>query len=301
MGLGKTLMMISLIILHPFPVKLSKHPIDGIYESNSTLIVTPDAILDQWIQEIKKFAPHLNVLHYKAHIDSPEELLEYDVIILPISLLRTELNYSKPVSDRSRRNEVKYVHRRSPLISVCWWRIILDEAQMVESNTKAYGIQIFNLEMSSFIPRVNSWAVTGTPASKTASFSDLAGVLTFTRLIDSHNQFLRLFSKLSPESIRVELSPFIHAQTKEHIASQIKLPPQFQETVHLSFESVEKVYYDDIYTEAKDEVTLLYNNYQSELALPKKDQNKKKIDKALEKLKFEMRLWILRLRQTWYF
>lgn len=77
----------------------------------------------------------------------------------------------------------------TPLTRLRWWRVCLDEAQMVEgSTTKA-------TEMALLLDAQNLWCVSGTPIQR--GLDDLFGLLRFLRAepFDDHqnwNQVLRL-------------------------------------------------------------------------------------------------------------
>lgn len=70
----------------------------------------------------------------------PRMLAEQDVVITTYDVLRSELNYvdiphSNSKDGRRFRNQKRYMAVPSPLVAVEWWRICLDEAQMVECPT----------------------------------------------------------------------------------------------------------------------------------------------------------------------
>lgn len=70
----------------------------------------------------------------------PHMLAEQEVVITTYDVLRTELNYvdiphSNSEDGRRFRNQKRYMAIPSPLVAVEWWRICLDEAQMVECTT----------------------------------------------------------------------------------------------------------------------------------------------------------------------
>ena len=70
----------------------------------------------------------------------PHMLAEQDVVITTYDVLRSELNYvdiphSNSKDGRRFRNQKRYMAIPSPLVAVEWWRICLDEAQMVECTT----------------------------------------------------------------------------------------------------------------------------------------------------------------------
>lgn len=67
-------------------------------------------------------------------------LAEQEVVITTYDVLRSELNYvdiphSNSEDGRRFRNQKRYMAIPSPLVAVEWWRICLDEAQMVECTT----------------------------------------------------------------------------------------------------------------------------------------------------------------------
>lgn len=69
---------------------------------------------------------------------------------------------------RTKRSEIKHP---SPLLSLSWWRICLDEAQMVASIRNSPAKIVAKLES------VHRWAITGTPI--TQSICDLHGLIHF--------------------------------------------------------------------------------------------------------------------------
>ncbi len=68
----------------------------------------------------------------------------------------------------------------APLPCVEWWRLCLDEAQMIENTTTKTA------EMALRLSAVNRWCVTGTPIEK--SLNDLQGLLLFLKVtLESFN------------------------------------------------------------------------------------------------------------------
>lgn len=70
----------------------------------------------------------------------PHVLAEQEVVITTYDVLRSELNYvdlphSNSEDGRRFRTHKRYMAVPSPLVAVEWWRVCLDEAQMVECTT----------------------------------------------------------------------------------------------------------------------------------------------------------------------
>lgn len=105
--------------------------------SGATLIVAPPAIFQQWGSEVERHTPTLTVHLYtgvRENFVQPSYLAEFDVVITTYTVLRAETIYSADTSSRSLRNEGRYLRASSALERVGWWRVVCDEAQMVESD-----------------------------------------------------------------------------------------------------------------------------------------------------------------------
>lgn len=81
----------------------------------------------------------------------PHFLAEQDIVIITYDVLRSELNYvdiphSNSEDGRRLRNQKRYMAIPSPLVAVEWWRICLDEAQMVECPAVKVRISVESLE-----------------------------------------------------------------------------------------------------------------------------------------------------------
>ena len=141
MGLGKTVEMIALICLHKRdPAPQSPSP-KTFQRCSATLVITPPAILQQWKNELRGLAPSLSVFTYEglrveAGKSDHEALLsrctQHDVILTTYNVLAREIHYAE-TPNRSLRHAKRYEERLSPLTQIHWWRVVLDEAQMVES------------------------------------------------------------------------------------------------------------------------------------------------------------------------
>ncbi|EAW15875.1 putative SNF2 family helicase/ATPase [Aspergillus fischeri NRRL 181] len=289
MGLGKTVEMISLMCLH----RRSLQPdmdleIGGMRQSGATLIITPPAILQQWMQEIQLHAPALHVLHYtginRHQKLSDRELLELladqDVVLTTYDVLAREIHYSGDAPKRNLRHEKRFQPRKSPLVKISWWRVCLDEAQMIESGVSNAA------KVARLIPRQNAWAVTGTPLRK--DISDLLGLLLFLHYEPFcgfvWNRLCRSFhSVLSGIVSRVALR-----HSKDHVRSELDLPSQKRFVITIPFTAVEEQHYAQLFEQMAEDCGLDMSG------APLKDDWNPEDQAVVEK----MRSWLMRLRQA---
>ncbi|KAG6003689.1 hypothetical protein E4U21_001797 [Claviceps maximensis] len=290
MGLGKTLEILALILLHSrsnSPTQDDGVP-DGVASTGATLIVTPGSLRQQWISEIARHAPGLRVKHYKGRnkiSDADEtavvdDLCGYDVVITTYSVLSAELHYALEPPQRARRFERAYHRATSPLVQISWWRLCLDEAQMIE-NGYSQAASVVRV-----LPRINAWGITGTPVRH--NVKDLYGLLLFLRyepycyapqawhdLIAKHKQlFQQIFGSIALR------------HTKSLVRDEVLLPPQKRYAISMPFTAVEEQHYQSLFKDMADECGLRVDGS------PKTD------DWDAGECEHVMRVWLNRLRQT---
>lgn len=123
MGLGKTIELVSLSLLNPRP----EIQIGGLLEANdrkvekvkSTLVIVPDTILHQWIDEIQLHAPKTSVFWYKGlkvHSSQQQRMVgleirdkfkESDFIITSYAVITAEVHSALYNPDRAKRTRRK--------------------------------------------------------------------------------------------------------------------------------------------------------------------------------------------------
>lgn len=298
MGLGKTCELISLICLNqraalPEAELTQAYNGKNLISSRATLIVTPETIRQQWMEELTKHAPHLSVLEYngmsamRKYNENEEELVHdfatVDVVVTTYTVLAREVHFAIEPPERSLRQRKTTRERpRSPLVRMNWWRVCLDEAQMVESGVSAAA------QVASLLSRENAWAVTGTPLRK--DVEDLLGLLIFLRyrpFCDSSVIWKRLITQY--KSAFTELFGRITLRhTKDKIRNELRLPPQRRVVLTMPFTAIEEQNYKSLFEDMCYSVgcatdgSPLYENW----------------DPRSQRIVENMRNFLVRLRQT---
>lgn len=217
-------------------------------DSSATIIVSPTAITNQWQSEIAK---HINDERFKIFIYngisktgwiSPRELAEYDVVLTDYTILSSEIHYlNTNAYEGNLRNERKYIQPCSPLNFINWWRVCLDEAQLVENTVNNA------CKMVKVLPAVHRWSVSGTPMQK--SFDDLFGLLYFMDCRPfTESGFWK--SLTDPIHLRGDLNPLVDVlkkvmwrTCKSGVIDQIHIPPQSEEIIYVKMSNVETFFY----------------------------------------------------------
>lgn len=290
MGLGKTCEVLAVINSHRRTDTQS-----GI---GTTLIVTPQTILQQWKDEISKHAPDIvwaeygGINHLRKSKQTVEEVVrqftEKDLILTTYQTLAADLDYATDPPKRNLRQSTvdkKQPRPRSPLVKVNWWRVCLDEAQMVESGVSRAAMT------ASLIPRTISWAISGTPVKK--DIQDLRGLLLFLRyepfasspdvwrrLISSRVHFHSLFTSI--------FKGITLRHTKDKVRNELTFPPQRRIVVTVPFTAVEEQNYNSMFDQMAAECGVHVDGS------PKTDD----WDPNDYQIINNMRQWLLRLRQT---
>jgi len=148
MGLGKTVELLSLILLSQEPQRNSLPAYDAewlatdVQPSNLTLLVCPLAIIGQWQDEITRHAPSLRVLRYSGMKttypkDDGKEIertiRRFDVVLCDFDTMANDLAIARKPRLHHTRGQVargnRVTYRRSVLVGIEWLRVVLDEAR----------------------------------------------------------------------------------------------------------------------------------------------------------------------------
>ena len=145
MGLGKTVQAVAALRI--------------LREQNEVrfcLVVAPASVLDQWRQEIARWAPELSAIIVRggAHDRSWQWKARKDVTLVSYEVLR---------------QDAAHLARRQAS-GTTWDVVVLDEAQRIKNRNETS-------ETAKRIPRRRSWALTGTPIENDEE--ELASILEF--------------------------------------------------------------------------------------------------------------------------
>jgi E3 ubiquitin-protein ligase SHPRH len=107
-------------------------------------------------------------------VTTASDLAAADVVLTTFDVLRKDIAFEVGApSGRSSRHS-KYPVFPTPLTRLTWWRVVIDEAQMIEgSSSKA-------AQMANHLHMENRWCVTGTPLSR--GLEDIYGLVRFLKV-----------------------------------------------------------------------------------------------------------------------
>ncbi|XP_033741490.1 E3 ubiquitin-protein ligase SHPRH-like [Pecten maximus] len=227
-------------------------------KSGATLIISPSSICHQWVDEILKHicSQSLKVFVYtgvnKLGFIQPHTLAKQDIVITTYETLRKEIDYvdlphSNSDTARKFRHPKRFMAVPSPMTAVEWWRVCLDEAQMVEATTSKTA------EMALRLSAVNRWCVTGTPIQK--SVSDVYGLMLFLGMDPywvKHWWMTLLYDPFchgDPQPLHNVLSSVLWRNAKKDVLDQINIPDQSEHVHWLTFSPVEDHFYRRQYRE----------------------------------------------------
>ncbi|CAK9188538.1 unnamed protein product [Ilex paraguariensis] len=127
--------------------------------SKTTLIVCPPSVFSTWVTQLGEHTipGSLKVyLYYGGRTNDPDELQKYDIVLTTYSTLATEERWLE-----------------SPIKTIEWWRVILDEAHIIKNANAQQSRAVTNLNAK------RRWVVTGTPIQNGSL--DLFSLMAFLR------------------------------------------------------------------------------------------------------------------------
>ncbi|KAK3810744.1 MAG: hypothetical protein J3Q66DRAFT_413845 [Benniella sp.] len=121
--------------------------------------------------------------------------------------------------------------------------------------------------MAFMIPRVLSWAISGTPIRR--AIEDLQSLLTFLgqEPIASNRRLWRFLTAFSFRSTFVSSHQRImHRYAKKDVVQELALPPQLRLVYNIHFTEIERANYDEKWEECQSECNVISANVDSEEA-----------------------------------
>jgi SNF2 family DNA or RNA helicase len=236
MGLGKTLNILSLVVgsmddasifgTLP-PPRIPQRPL--VRNSKATLLVCPLSTVANWEDQIKShIAPGTftyYIYHGTSRIQDINELAKYDMVVTSYHTLAAE---------------VKKSGSKRPIFQTNFFRIVLDEAHQVRTQSTSMSIAVCEIEAQ------RRWAVSGTPIQN--RLEDLGALIKFLRIkpFDQKGAFAQFiiapFKQADPE-ILPKLRLLVDSITLRRQKDHITLPERTDKIVRLEFSDREKKTY----------------------------------------------------------
>lgn len=256
MGLGKTVEVLSLLLERQDPTRGTRpayydaaNDVD-VQPVGATLIVSPETLRRQWLDEIAQHAPTLRVYSYTGHRQAQKDYeaaqcttwgawtQSIDVMVVSFETLARELAASHAAPVRQLRQPSKYERPRSPLVQLEFLRVVMDEVQLVGGNAaKTMGL----------IHRTCSLAVSGTPVRR---WADVRTSLWFLGLVSpkaTPKVWARILSPAMAPYVYDVLAQVGIRHTKAQVAHEMVLPLQTRYLVPVDFTHVETAFYKDVW------------------------------------------------------
>ena len=232
MGLGKTLQAITLLQ----SVLDEQAPIDNPQPQTgqASLIVMPSSLIHNWVNEIKRFAPHLNILKYVGtDRQNNTNFKNYHIVLTTYNILR---------NDTAILRKYRFLYA------------ILDEAQYIRNPESATCQSALLIDADYYL------SLSGTPIENT--LIDLWTQMNFLNhgLLGNLNFFKTNFAipieKNNDETARIRLQrliqPFLLRRTKQEVTPE--LPELTEQVQFCEMTNTQRTLYEEEKSKARNEI-----------------------------------------------
>eukprot|EP00026_Physarum_polycephalum_P001413 Phypoly_transcript_01414.p1 GENE.Phypoly_transcript_01414~~Phypoly_transcript_01414.p1 ORF type:complete len:862 (+),score=183.93 Phypoly_transcript_01414:614-3199(+) len=273
MGLGKTLVVASLIAAHGIKYKNEILEINSMedekrhFNSRATLILAPNHLCKQWIQEMQEFKPPL-----KVHLITTKaqhckltygDFAKADAIVVSFQFLKND-SYQNIVgkairlsqfADRAHLVDLRLLElrrRKNPMLATSplfenfiWRRLVVDEGhEILEDDTHNLPHQKkFYPTLLRHIKSTFRWYVTGTPFAQ--GFSNFQAALQFLNFTSTEGDISDLDqNKYTSWALHdIIRQNMFWRNTKESIGDEYAVPDVVEELLLLDMSDVERGMY----------------------------------------------------------
>lgn len=261
MGLGKTVQMIALIVKNKAKkedleilddIEKEEEALEGdvpLRKFKGTLVICPVGLTTQWVQEIKRFAPHLkpHLFHGTNRTKSYKDLMEYDVVVSSYETVRSE----------------HIAQAKSPIFAGYWHRVVLDEAHNIKNKKAKSTIACYHVRS------MRRWCLTGTPIQN--SVDELQSLLAFLKVskFSDESGWKSVMSTVLKKGdtgqafdlLKKELSIVMLRRTKKVLqATNFKLPTKTITRCNIEFSKMERDLYEDLKSHFVAELSSKFKN-----------------------------------------
>ena len=250
MGLGKTLSVLALISSTLIDArKFGDHetPVDMETverNSNATLIICPKSVMSNWEEQVKLHTKADRFKVYSYH--GPGRTQDLDFLAGQNIVLTSYNTAAAEFSDKT--------YKRNALASIQWFRIVLDEAHQIRTQST----QVSKACCSLYAQR--RWAVTGTPVQN--RLDDLGALIKFLRVkpfddSTSWSQHIIAPFKNANENVIQHLRLLVDSITLRRLKDKIGFTKRSEIRERLNFSEDEHVTYSRFAQEASKELRIM--------------------------------------------
>lgn len=251
MGLGKTLTMIALVLRSKELMKDNQEnlntSVDRSLPKAGTLVVCPLSVLRQWEDEIKQRCERKMlrtlVYHDKERNIDVGTLTRRDIVLTTYNIVGRE---SQGPRTEAALEGLEPSKPQGLLFSVCWERVILDEAHTVRNPKTVAAKGVCQLRST------YRWCLTGTPVHN--KLLDIYSLLCFLKFTPFNNEqvWRRCAENKSAEGIQrlnAIMKTILLRRTKEELQQEGKLqclPSKEIKTIEVTLEPEEDKVYQNL-------------------------------------------------------